>query len=121
MSAPPAFRINAATSAISGLSMAMTTSAASNPRACAPGASFPRTRLVVAGLRVRVRVAFDLFFVASMSRQYSKLFAAFNIGQLGVALQCRVCECDTHFLIVVAMMCAVFRSEEHTSELQSLR
>src|SRR5882724_5298848 len=64
MSAPPALRINAPTSAISSLSMAMTTSAASNPRALAPGASFPRARLVVAGSRVRV--AFDLFFEAAM-------------------------------------------------------
>src|ERR1700683_539227 len=64
MSAPPAFRINATTSAISALSMAMTTSAASNPRAFAPGASFPRARLVVADWRV----VFDLFFAVAMRR-----------------------------------------------------
>src|ERR1700728_2651023 len=52
MGAPPTLRISPTTSAISALSMAMMTSAASNPRALAPGASLPRARLRV-GLRVR--------------------------------------------------------------------
>jgi hypothetical protein len=42
----------------------MTTSAASSPRALAPGASFPRARAAVADLRVRV--ASDFFFAAAM-------------------------------------------------------
>ena len=77
-SAPPAFRINAVTSAISGLSIAMTTSAASSPRALVLGASFPRARLPVADLRVPI--AFDFFFAAAaMNAQYSEWFTRFNI------------------------------------------
>jgi hypothetical protein len=53
MSAPPQLRTNATTSAISALSMAMTTSAASNPRALRRGANLPRARLAV-DLRVRL-------------------------------------------------------------------
>src|ERR1700722_8318733 len=94
MGAPPALRINATTSAISALSMAMTTSAASNPRACAPGASFPRARfarerLVAADLPVRV--AFDLFFAVAMSGQYD------SWGR------------DARLLVEIAMMCAFFK------------
>ena len=69
--------------------MAMTTSAASKPRALAPGASFPRARLV--------RVAFDLFFAVAMKAQYSLRLAGFNTGQLvpknthRVALDGRAC------------------------------
>jgi hypothetical protein len=66
MSAPPAVRINATTSAISALSIAMTTSAASNPRALAPGASFPRARFAVADFRVRL--AFVLLFAVAILR-----------------------------------------------------
>src|SRR5580658_3396749 len=87
MSAPPAFRISAATSAISALSMAMTTSAASSPRKFAPGASFPRARLLVEDLRARI--AFDLLFVTAISGQYSEWFTRFNNGPLQDALQCR--------------------------------
>ena len=56
----------------------MATSAAANPRAFAPGASFPRARFVAAGLRVRV--AFALVFAAAMSGQYSECFPGFNIA-----------------------------------------
>ena len=56
----------------------MATSAAANPRAFSPGASFPRARLAAAGLGVRV--AFALVFAAAMSGQYSECFPGFNIA-----------------------------------------
>src|ERR1700722_1317300 len=46
MTAPPASRTSAATSEISGASLAMATSPASSPRASAIGASLPRARFV---------------------------------------------------------------------------
>src|SRR6185312_3663731 len=63
MGAPPASRTSEASSATSELSMATAISAASRPRACAPGASFPRARLdLVAG---RSRPA-DVFLRAAI-------------------------------------------------------
>src|SRR3981081_4213388 len=95
MSAPPAFRINETTSAISALSMAMTTSAASNPRAVAPGASFPRTRLVVADLRARV--AFDLFFAVAIRRDSTPYGSRDSIsGSWSLLAQCTLARRDCY-------------------------
>src|SRR5580704_17687524 len=95
MSAPPAFRINETTPAISALSMAMTTSAASNPRALAPGASFPRTRLVVADWRVRV--AFDLLFAVAIKRDSTPYGSWDSIsGSSALLAQCTLVRRDCY-------------------------
>jgi len=83
MSAPPALRTSAATSATSGLSNEIATSAASRPRALRPGASLPRARLLAAPLAAplllprRAPPAVPLSFSSCHGSDY--LFSAYAI------------------------------------------